>query len=346
MPLFGLKSLLSNDRQARRSSYKKLFGCRRKMVSSDSTFARVLRWLKLSEMQRFLLKFLPRFESHDLLRKRLSTKGKKRRLGILDGTYMGGHWLVTLCLLGEINCPAMIRRCKDRSQEQKIARELMGEATRELADLRPDLLLLDGLYFNANTIEIAGAQGAQVLFKVKKPETRTVTADAQNLFQHFGGDQEHSGLDQERQCRWRLLMTVDSFCGYPVQVAELRELYLKRKKNRNISSWIVTTDMSLNAEELREAAHQRWQIENNVFKRISHLSGTKRFYFKDHRQFFNLLHLFLAAVAVLDCILALLRPHKRLFNALRDGIKPTWRNLFSRIQEALWELPCAFRHLM
>jgi hypothetical protein len=292
-----------------------------------------------------LLRFLPRFESHDLLRKRLCPKGKKRRLGILDGTYMGGHWLVTLCLAGAINYPVMVRRCKRHGEEQTVARELMSEASRELADLRPDLLLLDGLYFNVNTIEIAQAQSAQVLFKVKKPESRTVTADAQNLFQHFGGDQEYSGFDHERQCRWRLLMTVDSFYGYPVQVAELREFYPKRKKDRNVSSWIVTTDMSLSGEELREAAHQRWQIENNVFKRISHLSATKRFYFKDHRQFFNLLHLFLAAVAVLDCILALLRPHKRLFDALRDGIKPTWRNLFSRIQEALYELPCAFRHL-
>jgi hypothetical protein len=315
------------------------------MVSSDSTFARVLRWLKPSEMRRFLLKFLPRFEHHDLLRKRLTTRGKKRRLAILDGTYMGGHWAVTLCLVGAINYPLMVRRCKGRSEEQKVARELMVEATRELGDLRPDLWLLDGLYFNANTIKIAQAQGAQVLFKVKEPEFRVVTADAHNLFQHYGGDEEHSGWDQERQCRWSLRITVDDFYGYPVQVAQLREFYPKRKKEREVSSWIVTTEMSLSGEELREAAHQRWQIENNVFKRISHLSGTKRFYFKDHRQFFNLLHLFLAAVAVLDCILALLRPHKRLFDALRDGIKPTWRNLFSRFIEALYELPCAFQRM-
>ena len=131
------------------------------MVCSDSTFARVLRWLKPLQMQRFLLKFLPRFESHDLLRKRLSPKGKKRRLGILDGTYMGGHWLVTLCLAAAINYPVMVRRCKRHGEEQGVARELMSEASRELGDLRPDLLLLDGLYFNVNTIEIAQAQGAR-----------------------------------------------------------------------------------------------------------------------------------------------------------------------------------------
>ena len=108
-----------------------------------------------------------------------------------------------------------------------------------------------------------------------------------------------------------------------MQVVELKEYYPKRKRERNLSCWIVTTDLKLPLEEVREAAHQRWQIENNVFKRISHLSGTKRFYFKDPRQFFNLLHLFFAAVAVLDCIIALLRAHRRLFAALRAGIKDT-----------------------
>jgi hypothetical protein len=56
----------------------------------------------------------------------------------------------------------------------------------------------------------------------------------------------------------------------------------------------------------------------------------------------DLLNPFLAAVAVLHCIFALLKAHKRVLNALRDGIKPTWRNVFSRIRELLYELPCAF----
>ena len=110
MPFFGIRSLLSNDRQARTARYKKLFGSRRKMVASDSTFARVLRWLRLSETQEFLLQFLAGFERRDLLRKRLSSEGRPRRVGILDGTYMGGHWLVTLCLAGRINYPVMVRR--------------------------------------------------------------------------------------------------------------------------------------------------------------------------------------------------------------------------------------------
>jgi hypothetical protein len=312
------------------------------MVSSDSAFARVLKWLRPQESQDFLLSFLPKFERHDLLRKRLQPKGKPRRLAILDGSYMGGHWLVSLCLPGVIAYPLMVRRCESRGEEQGVARQMMRVAAKILGKLRPDLWLLDALYFNTNTIKLARSQKAHLLFKFQEADFRQVTQDAQNLFQYFGADEEQSGWDRERQCRWKVRKTLDAFAGYPVQVVELKEYYPKRKRQRNLCCWIVTTDLDLILEEVREAAHQRWQIENNVFKRISHLSGTKRFYFKDPRQFFNLLHLFFAAVAVLDCIIALLRAHRRLFAALRAGIKDTWRNLFSRIQEVLYELPGAF----
>jgi hypothetical protein len=341
MPFFGITSLLSNDREARTQRYKDLFGCRRKMVSSDSTFARVLKWLRPEQSEAFLLSLLPKFERHDLLRKRLSPKGQPRRLGILDGSYMGGHWLVTLCLPGRIHYPLMVRRCQSQGEELQVARQMMQESSRILDKLRVQLWLLDALYFNAKTIQIARNQKAHVLFKFQQADFRQVTQDAQNLFQHFGADEQHSGWDRERQCRWTVRKTTDRYAGYPVQVVQRKEYYPKRKRERNTCCWIVSTDMELSLEELREAAHQRWQIENNVFKRISHLAGTKRFYFKDPRQFFNLLHFFFAALAVLDCILALLWDHPHLFRALRAGIKDTWRNLFSRIREVLYELPCA-----
>jgi hypothetical protein len=345
MPFLGLQSLLSNDRETRMECYKRLFGCARKMVCSDSTFARVLSWLRTQEVRAFLLGFLDTFEGKDLLRKSLSPTGKPRRLGILDGSYMGGHWHVTMCLPGSINYPVQVERCKGRGEEQAVARKMMREAPEVLGKASPELWLLDALYFNRPTIQIAREQNAHVLFKVKEAEYREVTQDAQNLFEHFGGDEEQSGWDTARGCQWKVRKTLDSFGGYLVQVVQLTECYPKRKRDPNVSCWIVTTDLSLSLEEVREAAHQRWQIENNVFKRISHLTGTKRFYFKDPRPFFNLLRIFFAAVAVLDCILALLRTHRRLFAALRAGIKPTWRNVFSRIREVLYELPCAFERV-
>jgi hypothetical protein len=346
MPLFGRRSLLSNDRHARTSHYKKLFGCRRKMVASDSTFARVLKWLYPQQVKQFLLGFLQRFEQHDLLRKRLTPKGKLRRLGILDGSFMGGHWLATLCLAGKIDYPVMVERYHNQGHELTAALKIMKEAAKVLGKLRPELWLLDALYFTKTTIAVARRQHAHLLFKFKNADYRTVTADASNLFHYFGGDEELRGWDTQRGCRWRLRKTLDHYAGYPLQVVELTETYPKRKRDRTVISWIVTTDLELPLEEVREAGHQRWQIENGIFKRISHLTGTKTFYFKDHRQFFNLLRLFFAAMAVLDCIMWMLRAHTLLFAALRVGIKDTWLNVFSRIEEVLGRLPCAFADLV
>jgi len=346
MPLFGRRSLLSNDRHARTSHYKKLFGCERKMVASDSTFARVLKWLYPQQVKQFLLGFLQRFEQHDLLRKRLSPKGKLRRLGILDGSFMGSHWMVTLCLAGKIDYPVMVERYHKRGQELPTALKMMKEAAKVLGKLCPQLWLLDALYFTKTTIAIARRQHAHLLFKFKNADYRSVTADASNLFQHFGGDEELRGWDRDRGCRWRVRKTLDSYAGYPVQVVELTETYPKRKRDRTVISWIVTTDLQLPLEEVREAAHQRWRIENGIFKRISHLAGTKTFYFKDHRQFFNLLRLFFAAIAVLDCIMWMLRAHTLLFAAIRVGIKDTWLNVFSCMEEVLSRLPCAFASLV
>jgi len=262
-------------------------------------------------------------------------------VGIVDGSYMGGHWLVTLCLAGKINYPLMIRRCENRGDELVVARKMIEQAPAALGDSRPQLWLLDSLYFNVNTIRLIRKQKAHVLFKVKDAEFRTVTTDAHNLFRHYGGDEEDSGNDEQRHCRWKALKTIDSFRGYRVAVLQILEHYPKRRRNKNESFWIVTTDLALSIEEAREAAHQRWQIENNVFKRISHLSATKRFHFKDPRQFFNMLHIFFAAVAVLDYIIELLRYHRRLYAALRDGIKITWLNVFCCIRETLYDLPGA-----
>ncbi len=73
--------------------------------------------------------------------------------------------------------------------------------------------------------------------------------------------------------------------------------------------------------------------ENNVFKRLSHNAGTKKFYCADDRPFFNLLRILSAAIAVFDALIVLLNANKKDFNKIRGGIKPTWKNLFSQIEE-------------
>jgi hypothetical protein len=87
--------------------------------------------------------------------------------------------------------------------------------------------------------------------------------------------------------------------------------------------------------EVREAAHLRWQIENNVFKRLSYLSGTKRFTFKDNKPFLTMLLLFFSAITMFDAYIYMLQQNKAVFKQVLGGMKFTWTNLFSQLEEQM-----------
>ncbi len=342
MPFFGLTSLLSLDRESRTNRFKKLFGSTRKMVASDSTMERVLSWLSRRVAIVFLLGLLKVFEKEDLSRRKLAEQGPYRRIGIVDGSFMGSHYLVTLNLSGKTDYPLLVQECEKRGKELPTASLLLKDAKKLLAGSFPDLLLFDSLYFNKPHFDLVRKQLAtHLLIKSSDPSFREVLQDADFFFQNKDMVDvpivEAKGFDSQRSCSWRIEITSGEFAGYPIQIGHLREYYPKRIKNKHPEAWIVTTDLSLCSEELREAAHLRWHVENNVFKRISHLSGTKRFYFKDSAPFFNLLRIFFAALAAYDILLYILQRNEDEFKELLADIKPTWRNIFSQIAEGFEE---------
>jgi hypothetical protein len=117
--------------------------------------------------------------------------------------------------------------------------------------------------------------------------------------------------------------TSAEFAGFPVNIFFLVEDYPKRKRNAHVETWIVTTDLTLDFLEGREAAHLRWHIENHQFKRLSHLAGTKTHYFKDPRQFFVLLRLFCLAVTVFDAFFHIVQQGPEAIKSLMQGCKFT-----------------------
>jgi hypothetical protein len=71
--------------------------------------------------------------------------------------------------------------------------------------------------------------------------------------------EEKQGFDDLRIYSCRIEKTSGAFAGYPIPAgnANLLEDYPKRKKNHQIGCWIVTADLALLPEEIREAAHLR-----------------------------------------------------------------------------------------
>jgi hypothetical protein len=309
------------------------------MVASDSTVSRALHWLKPAELEQFQRSLLPLFEQQNLWRVQLAAGGPYRRIGILDGSQMAQQHLVALCLVGKIDYPLVVSDSHRRGKELPTAKRILQQAGQLLGPSVPELFVLDSLYFNRSCFQLVRGQGAHVLIKSDQPCFREVLQDAQYLFENKKDVVtpviEKTGFDSQRLCAWSLEIASGVYAGYPLQIAHLVEDYLKRKNNPHPQCWIVTTDLGLQPEEIREAAHLRWHIENNLFKRLSHHAGTKRFYFKDPKAFFSMLRLFCTAIALLDMLLHILSRNALRFKSLLQGIKPTWKNMFSQLEQLL-----------
>ena len=144
-----------------------------------------------------------------------------------------------------------------------------------------------------------------------------------------------SDFDEQRWCSWVVERTSGEFANFALQVVRLTEHYPKRSRNREVVTWIVTTNLGLSCSQTRETAHLRRQIENNVFKRMSHLCGTKRFWSKDPRAYFTMARLFAAAVAAFDAFISIIRTDPSRYNRIMNGAKFTWKNFFSQLNELL-----------
>jgi hypothetical protein len=250
--------------------------------------------------------------------------------------------LSAFVLSGKTEYPLVIENCEKRGKELPVSKVLLDKAQILLGDNFPQLMLFDALYFNENSFKRVREKGAHILIKCKEPEFREVLKNARFIFDAKGEvtDQVTSadGFDSGRTCTWKIEITSGDFAGYPIQIAHLIEDYpLSNEDKSHIECWIVTTDFTLSPNEIREIAHLRWHIENNVFKRLSHLVGTKTFYFRDPKPFFNLIRLMFLALAMYDILIYSLRSSPKFFNKIRKGIKPTWKNIFSQIDELLFD---------
>lgn len=334
----GYKSLLGFDAAGRTHAVRRLFGPRRdgwEMVCSDSTMQRAARWLKQSEAAEFLQSQYGLFKElgHDKVV--LAPGAKPRRVGVMDGSFMGGHYVCVLALVGEdMTYPWEIRGCPGRGHELNTAKAMI-QSLPDDQFMRPfDLLLYDFLAFNAPLITEAREKGLQVLIKGSNPEFRDVLKGALATFDSGQTDffETYTGFDEKRLSAWTMRETTDTFAGYPVRIIRITEQPAKGQKKE---SWILTTDFSLSPQEIREASYLRWSIENDVFKKLSAQVGTKRFHSKDQHAFLIMLMLFCAALIAFGLALSILFRWGNEFKSFLGGMKRTLRNLFERLKENL-----------
>lgn len=226
MPFFGQTSMLGVDRDARRKRTRLLFDAEHrrdhmKMVASDSTLQRVLRWLDPQATRQVLIEIARRLDRMGLLSTKLCENStRRRRIGIVDGSVLGKFYAVCVTLLGTVRMPLVIEPAGARGKELPVAERLVKEAAQGLGAHAPKLWLVDALYFTTGFFSlIRNDLHAHLLIKCKDPEFRDVLTDARQLFENTSSSIEpiasSSGFDTGRWCSWRAEKTSGEFAHLP-----------------------------------------------------------------------------------------------------------------------------------
>ena len=211
-----------------------------------------------------LFELAHRLDRLGLLSTRLAPGLSRRRLGIVDGSVLGKFYAVCVTLLGSVRMPVAIEPASGRGKELPTAQRLLKMVAAKLGSHAPQLWLADGLYFTVGFFSLVRNDlHAHLLIKCRDPEFREVLYDAAALFDNQSPSIERidsdTDFDQQRWCSWTIERTSGEFADFPVQVVRLREHYPKRSRNRDVVTWIVTTNLTLSCSEIREAAHLRWR---------------------------------------------------------------------------------------
>jgi hypothetical protein len=303
MGALGLGSLLQCDQQVRTDVGQTWFGQSRPAVS-DTTMTRSVVGMDLATIRSVLL------AGYRVARTAGESKWEgavgKHRVGIVDGTSFRQYLASCLEILGPSALLIDLEPIPKRGKELPATYTLLRRVKAALGARCLDLVLGDGLYFNAPFFRLCLEElQSDVLVKTDDAQ-RDVIVDAMGLFQAPPGTVDgivHAdGLDVERLCTYQMWMTsgfeMDGVAE-PVTVVWVHEEYLK--KAQTVDFWVVFTQRygpGLTIEDARELGHRRWDVENDGFKEFNQKLHTKHVYSHDSHA--------MTAIELLLCLIFIL----------------------------------------
>lgn len=289
MVFLGQRSLLSVDEFGKKGWALKWHKSKRKDVASDTTMERSLEGFEIEELREILR------ESYECLGNmggsyKILPSGKRMKVGIVDGSDFGGFRSVVFTIGGLVNSPLDLEPYS-MGKELNSTKILLSRVKTRFGRGCVDIILEDGLHLTKdNILQCKTELGTEVLLKTKE-ENLSIIQDARGLF--FRGEAEIDdgierveGIDTTRMVEYRITACAGfrwQDIPFEFKVAHVFERKIKPIKGRpDVEEfWVVTTDTSLSAEDIRELAHFRWEIENNTFKRLNFLVGSKRSYIRN-----------------------------------------------------------------
>lgn len=328
MPVLGQKSFLEVDEFLRTSGARKFYGSERESIASDTTLERVVESCEALSIRDLNYHVTDKADEQALWDLKLPS-GRKLRLGIVDGHFAGGVWVSVLAAHGKITGVVDLKRYLTRGRELEASRHVLKHAFQRLGKGYFGIVAGDGLYASKTDFQLCLDQGSHLLVKTDE-ETLTAIQDAQYLFA-CGHGIKSSGWDNKRKMDYETKSIEDiDWQGLKLTLVHVKE----RKENKSewIEFWIMTTAAGYSGEDLRELAHLRWQIENNVFKRLNQLMGSKRCFSHKPKVMVLLLRIWMMGLTLLGAYLNALDWETK---QSWETVKRTWQTVVRRMRASV-----------
>jgi hypothetical protein len=293
-PVVGLDSLLAVDQWVRIAPSQRVVGppADPRCPGSDSTLLRALGAWEMEPLRQASYALHRQLCERGRSNRALSS-GRSVRLAVVDGSDFGGVWASVLGFAGEFYYSVDVQRYAGRGHELTASRQLLDRATERLGEGFATHVLYDGLMAVRDDFARACRHwGMHLVVKTSEVETLSLLADTRALWAAMtpaqlrqSGVEVVAGTDEVRARTYTIYAQGGlHWEGLPLalKLAWVRETHLKGKyAGQTFEFWVMTTDESLSAEELRELAHARWVTENNGFKCTNAAVGSKKAYLKD-----------------------------------------------------------------
>lgn len=298
-----IKSLLELDQLGRLPVIRSYIGSKRHMVASDTTYDRVLKLMPASGIRKAMRKIYKQLQLQNLDKIKLES-GRSLRVGGIDASGFGKHLVSAISMFGKVTIPLDVEPYLRKGKELPSSYSLIKRTTRLLGKGWCDILTADGLYRAAKYFRLCKEGGFDGL--IKTTETRLdIIKDALGLYKAKDDTIERiSGFDINRLCDYEI-EAVDNIkmqgLKHLLKVVHIKEYY--PKLNRHEEFFVITTKQDLTALEIRELAHRRWGIENNVFRQLNQLITSKKVHSHNQEVLERLLLLWYIGFALLNAFL-------------------------------------------
>lgn len=337
MGALGLGSLLQCDQTLRTEVGLMWFGQQTPAVS-DTTIARSLEGMDISSLRPIL--YSAYRNGRDAGESEWEGVLGNYRVGIVDGSSFGQFQASCFEIVGQIAMMVDVEKIEKRGKELPASYTLLRRVNTELGDGVVDVVLGDGLYFNAPFFNLNLEELHWDVLVKTDDARRAVIVDAMGLFQASPGTVDGivraQGIDVERMCEYQICMT-DGFAmegvAEPVSVAWVHEIPIK--KGDPIDFWVIFTQrygLQLTIEEAREFGHLRWDIENHGFKSLNQTVCTKHLYSHNSTAMLAITMLLCIVFVLLQLFMNIVWP---VVQSRYAGMKMTQKFVYAEIRRAI-----------